>query len=267
MRTRATNIGLHGSRHQSGFTLIEIIVVMVIITVIIGTSTIAFRSEGSPTEMKQTALNLYQNLTYLQEESLLTGDMFGVSINEVMGEDTEVGEQASAYDVTWFQWVVEDVSGTNDEADSDDESSANDTSTVSVFASTQTRQLKKRYWKALPETVVPALRIPAYFNAFIELDGERRSFSDLAQVSEQQKTRFEQAAELAMQKNREMNEDDDELELEEDGATPIIHFFPDGFITDFRLVLQNKDDESQGFLIRSVNEQRLVFGFLGDEDV
>ena len=69
-------------RLQKGFTLFEIMVVMVIISIVTGVTVLSFNTDNSPRELDREARRLFQVLRLLSDEAVLQNKEFGLEIYE-----------------------------------------------------------------------------------------------------------------------------------------------------------------------------------------
>ncbi len=81
MRTTSTTMINTQRRHpQNGFTLIELIVVIVIVAILFTYTTLAIRGNSPEDAIKEEARRLEQLVELALEESILRGDEYGIEI-------------------------------------------------------------------------------------------------------------------------------------------------------------------------------------------
>jgi prepilin-type N-terminal cleavage/methylation domain-containing protein len=89
----------------SGFTLIEIIMVMTIIAIFFASSNINIGDGAKRFEFKHKAKHFYSTLLYAQEEALFKGKPIGLNIyqtEELNGD----GNALSSYHIEWFTYKL-----------------------------------------------------------------------------------------------------------------------------------------------------------------
>lgn len=67
-------------RLQKGFTLFEVMVVMVIISIVTGVTVLSFNTDNSPRELEREAQRFFQVLRLLSDEAVLQNKEFGLEI-------------------------------------------------------------------------------------------------------------------------------------------------------------------------------------------
>ncbi|PCJ20469.1 MAG: type II secretion system protein GspH [Gammaproteobacteria bacterium] len=65
---------------QKGFTLFEIMVVMVIISIVTGVTVLSFNTDNSPRELERESKRFYQVLRLLSDEAVLQNKEFGLEV-------------------------------------------------------------------------------------------------------------------------------------------------------------------------------------------
>ena len=87
--------------YQKGFTLIEVMAVVVVIGIAAAVVSFSVGDGARPQQIKSAARQLYGSINLVIEESLLTGQVFGLRF------DIDSGDDGQVYSYEWMQFNPE----------------------------------------------------------------------------------------------------------------------------------------------------------------
>ena len=94
-----TEIAIH-ERRQRGFTLIEVLIVMVIVAVMVATVVVGYRGGDREQTLKVEARRLGQLIEYVRQQAVLRNEEWGIYLDDE-------GYRFVSYDIDARQWVPE----------------------------------------------------------------------------------------------------------------------------------------------------------------
>lgn len=240
-------------RYQRGFTLIELIVVMVVIATVFAFIGINAGSGAKQFEIKKISKRIYANMLFAQEESILRGKPLGLNIREVVEFNNEDFKQEHYYELQWlileFEKEAEQETSfltLNQDEDSD------------TVVSAEGKSLPARKWKLLEEDVLKPIQVPVeYLNLELTLQEQTVSLN-----AEDQEDIFEREK-FSLDSGDDAKDEDSKEKI----PKPLIYFLPNGELFDFQLTMLDASDDEQGFVIVGDSGGSIEYAFVGEEQL